>query len=108
MDNLNSYRQPMVTVTGILLGFVLNFAASWAPKAFSTHVFVEGIIAACLLVCIPLLLVVLYRVLNMRFPKENIESYYMLTLRLLILGVSLPFVTLIIIMIRSLINVWQL
>ena len=106
MNNLNSYRQPMVTVTGILLGFMLNFATTWAPKAFSTHRFVEIIVAICLLGCIPLLLVVLYRVLSMRFPQDNVEAYYMRTLKLLIVGVSLPFVTLIIIMVRSLINVW--
>lgn len=28
-DRLQPYRQPMVTATGIILGFVLNFASSW-------------------------------------------------------------------------------
>ena len=28
-DKLQTFRQPMVTATGIILGFVLNFVASW-------------------------------------------------------------------------------
>jgi hypothetical protein len=28
-DKIQAFRQPMVTATGIILGFMLNFAASW-------------------------------------------------------------------------------
>ena len=28
-DKIQTFRQPMVTATGIILGFVLNFVASW-------------------------------------------------------------------------------
>jgi hypothetical protein len=97
----------MVTATGIILGFMLNFASSWVPKAFSTHVFIESIIALCLLICVPVLLMVLYRILTMRLPEQNVESYYMRTLRLFIIGVSFPFFTLVLIMLRSLLNIWQ-
>jgi hypothetical protein len=97
----------MVTATGILLGFMLNFASSWVPKAFSTHVFIESIIALCLLVCVPLLLIVLYRILSMHIPEQHVEAYYKKTLKLFIIGVSIPFMTLVIIMLRSLLNIWQ-
>ena len=107
MNNINSFRQPMVTATGILLGFMLNFASSWVPRAFSTHLFIESIIGICLLVCVPLLVIVLYRILSMRLPEKNIEAYYARTLRLFIIGVSLPFGTLVVIMLRSLVNSWQ-
>ena len=97
----------MVTATGILLGFMLNFASSWVPKAFSTHVFIESIIGICLMTCVPLLVIVLHRVLTMRLPERNIETYYMTTLRLFIIGVSLPFLTLVIIMLKNLAGIWQ-
>ncbi len=105
-NNINSYRQPLVTVTGILLGFMLNFASGWVPKAFSTNIFIETIIAFCLVGCVPLLLIVLYRILTMRLPDADPEQYYMSTLRLFIIGVSMPFVTLIIIMVRNMITAW--
>ena len=106
MNNINSYRQPLVTVTGILLGFMLNFASGWVPKAFSTNIFIEVIIAICLVACVPLLLIVLYRILTMRLPNDDIETYYMKTLRLFIIGVSMPFITLVIIMLRSMFSLW--
>jgi hypothetical protein len=106
-NNINSFRQPMVTSTGILLGFMLNFASSWVPKAFSTNMFIESIIALCLLVCVPILVIVLYRILRMHVPEQNIELYYSRTLRLFIIGVSMPFATLVVIMLRSLLNIWQ-
>lgn len=31
-DKLQSYRQPMVTGTGITLGLVLNFEAGWVKQ----------------------------------------------------------------------------
>jgi hypothetical protein len=97
----------MVTATGILLGFMLNFASSWVPKAFSTNVFIESIVGLCLLVCVPLLMIVLYRILSMRLPSQGIELYYERTLSLFIIGVSIPFVTLVIIMLRNLLNIWK-
>ena len=36
-DKLKNVRQPLVTATGILLGFTLNIAANWLPKAFTTR-----------------------------------------------------------------------
>ena len=31
-DKLQAFRQPIVTATGILLGFILNFAANWVKS----------------------------------------------------------------------------
>jgi hypothetical protein len=101
MENIQSYRQPMVTATGILLGFMLDFATAWIPGAFQQNTTREVLVAMGLLLCIPLLVIVLFRILNMRYPKDNAEDYYMKTLLMFILGVTIPFVMVLIVMIEN-------
>jgi uncharacterized membrane protein YcjF (UPF0283 family) len=103
MDKMHEFRQPMVTAVGILLGFILNFASSWVRDAFSKHLFREFVIAISLALCIALLVIVLYRILSMHYPKDRAEEYYKKTLTLFIVGITLPFVTIIYVMIENII-----
>ena len=100
-DKIQFYRAPLVTVTGILLGFVLNFSSNWVTRAFSTDNFREVIIGIGLFVCITLLLIVLYRILNMSYPKDKAEAYYQKTLLLFITGIGIVFMSIIMVMIES-------
>jgi heme/copper-type cytochrome/quinol oxidase subunit 2 len=100
-DKIQHYRQPMVTATGIVLGFILNFASQWATNAFTNYRFKEFVIGISLCICIPVLLAVLYRVLNMHYPREKAASYYQHTLVLFITGIGIPFLAIIIVMIES-------
>ena len=100
-DKIQHYRQPMVTATGIVLGFVLNFASQWANNAFTSYRFKEFVIGTSLCICVPILLAVLYRTLNMHYPREKAASYYQITLALFITGIGIPFLAIIIVMIES-------
>jgi hypothetical protein len=100
-DKIQQYRQPLVTATGIFLGFMLEFANSWYPKAFTTYRFRDTAIAVGMLVSIALLVVVLYRILQMNYPADKIERYYSRTLQFFIGGVSIPFFSMAIIMIEK-------
>jgi len=100
-DKIQFYRAPLVTVTGILLGFVLNFSSNWVTKAFSTDSFREVIIGTGLSICICLLLIVLYRILNMNYPKDKAEVYYKKTLILFISGIGIVFFSIMMVMIES-------
>jgi hypothetical protein len=100
MEKIQDYRQPMVTATGIFLGFMLSFATSWERDAFTKHVFRDVIVAASITLSITLLLVVLFRILNMNYPAERVEEYYRRTLRFFLIAVSIPFVAFILILLR--------
>jgi hypothetical protein len=100
-DKLKNVRQPLVTATGILLGFTLNIAANWIPKAFTTNRITEALMALSLCVHIPLSIVVLYRILNINYPKVRAERYYRKTLILFITGISLYFFLIVLIMYES-------
>lgn len=100
MDKIQSFRQPLFTATGILLGFILNFASIWVANAFLDHIPFDIIIGITLMLCFILLLIVLYRILSMHYSKDRAEEYYKKTLHLFIIGVSLPFLTILIIIIE--------
>ena len=91
-DPLKSVRQPLVTATGILLGFTLNIAASWGPKAFSHGRVTEYLVALSLCIHIPLSIVVLYRILNTNYAKDRAQAYYNKTVRIFITGLTLYFI----------------
>lgn len=100
------YRQPIVTTTGILLGFVLNFASGWLQSAFSIHWLKDLVIAVTLMGCVTLLIIVLFRVLNMNYPRERHaeEMYYKRTLRMFLIGISLPFISIVSLIILKVLN----
>ncbi|HMO32803.1 MAG TPA: hypothetical protein PKE63_11855 [Lacibacter sp.] len=100
-DKIQSYRQPMVTATGILLGFILNFAISWVPYPSSITRLRDVVSLFSLTGSVVLLLIVLYRILNMRYPREKTEIYYQKTLWLFIAGLACVFLGIFIVMIYS-------
>jgi hypothetical protein len=102
MENIQNYRQPMVTATGIFLGFMLSFATGWVGTAFTKHVFRDIVVAISVILCITLLLVVLYRMLNMNYPADRVNIYYRQTLHLFIIAVSLPFAAFVMIVLKIL------
>jgi len=104
MGQIANYRQPMVTAAGIFLGFLLNFGTAWVAEAFTKHIVRDIIVGTSTIACITLLMVVLYRMLNMRYPPEKAETYYQRTLRLFLLAISLPFVSFILIVIHRLVK----
>jgi hypothetical protein len=104
MDEIHNYRQPMVTTTGIFLGFMLSFASGWVGNAFTKHIFRDIVVAISIILSISLLLVVLYRILSMNYPAEKINVYYQLTLRLFIGAVSIPFVAFVLIVLKILVS----
>jgi hypothetical protein len=101
MDKIQSYRQPMVTATGIILGFLLSIAGSWAGKAFSTHRFTEMVTAMFLCVQFPLFIIVLYRILNMNYPAEKADAYYKTTLRLFVAGLLVAYIGIVTVVVES-------
>src|ERR1044072_4091697 len=101
-DRISQYRQPMVTATGIFLGFMLNFASVWVKDAFTKYVFRDVVIALGMLVCLFTLLLVLFRMLRMNYPTHP-DEFYRKTLRLFLVGVSVPFFSFLIVMIHKLI-----
>lgn len=100
-DKLKNVRQPIVTATGIILGFTLNIAANWVPKAFSSPRYLEYLIALSLCIHIPISIVVLYRILNLNYPRDKADAYYRKTLILFITGISLYFFLIVASMIES-------
>ncbi|MBL9156033.1 MAG: hypothetical protein JNJ70_01080 [Verrucomicrobiales bacterium] len=90
-DKLQSFRQPIVTATGILLGFILNFAANWVKSDSAMPDWLAYLVGVCVLAGIVLLVAVLYRVLRMDYPRDRAEAYHARTLRFLIVGVTLSF-----------------
>lgn len=90
-DKIQSYRQPLVTATGIILGFILNFASTWVKsESLLSDTLAYGVAFSILLgtIC---LLTALYRILDMSYPKEEGEAYYGKTLRLFITGLGFSF-----------------
>ena len=101
---LQNFRQPIVTATGLILGFILDFAGSWLTRAFTEQPLKDLIVAVGLIGCITLLLIVLFRILRMDYPRDKVEVYYKKTLHLFVLGISIPFVIIIILVIERIIN----
>ena len=90
-DNIQNYRQPMVTAIGIILGFVLGFTGKWATESSTVFDIGDYIVFVGLIISILLLIVALFRILN---NAEIIHpgKYYNTTLKLFIVGVCIAFV----------------
>ena len=91
-DKIPSFRQPMVTATGIILGFLLNFSSIFVKTETETSETMSYFIGLCILLGILSLIYTLYRMLSLDYPKDNSEQYYRKTLALFIFGVSVSFV----------------
>ena len=101
---LQNFRQPIVTATGLILGFILDFAGTWLTKAFTEQPSKDLIVAIGLIGCITLLLIVLFRILRMDYPRNKVELYYKRTLNLFVVGISFPFVIIIILVVERIVN----
>jgi hypothetical protein len=90
-DKIQALRQPMVTATGIILGFMLNFLAGWVKSdtvATNTFAYITGL---CMLGGTALLVLCLFRILRYEYPRSTAKRYYNQTLLLFILGICLAF-----------------
>ena len=102
--DIKDYRQPMVTSLGIVVGFVLNFLATWSAEneaGAAIQTTSDWRIVITLLVSLLGMLWVLYRVLNNRLASadtssEQVARYYQTTFKLYITSVSLAFLGVII------------
>ena len=104
---MHQYRQPIVTATGIFLGFMLNFTSSWLPNAFTKQIFKDTFVAISILLCIPLLVIVLFRILRMNYPADSVDKYYTRTLTYFLIAVTIPFIAFLVVIIeRFIVNVF--
>ncbi len=95
-DKIQTYRQPLVTATGIILGFILNFASTFVKSDSPLSEFIAYVTGICILTGIICLIIVLSRILKMNYPREKAEEYYQKTLNFFLFGVSSSFVGVII------------
>lgn len=92
MDNdIQNYRQPLVTSIGIILGFVLGFTGKWATEPSSTFDISDSIILIGLIISILLLIIALFRILN-NAEIDDKGKYYNVTLKMFIAGVCCSFI----------------
>jgi hypothetical protein len=101
MVKVQQFRQPMVTATGIFLGFMLDFMNGWFPNSFTIHKFRDIVIAGGALMSIALLIVVLYRVLRGDEADDSVGPFYKRTLRMFITGISIPFFSAVLIVVHK-------
>lgn len=90
-DTIQPFRSALVTATGILLGFILSFMSSWVKSDVPFGDVLAGIVGLCMITGISCLIIVLYRILRMNYPREQGEQYYQRTLRLFVFGVCVAF-----------------
>ncbi|MGL4767727.1 MAG: hypothetical protein ACRCV6_06575 [Formosimonas sp.] len=93
--DIHSFRQPMVTSLGIILGFLLNFLAGWATtddgeSALQTKA--DWIVATTLLMTLLLMIYVLFRILDNRYRQQDAGVYYQTTFRLYIVSILMALV----------------
>ncbi|WP_395056372.1 hypothetical protein [Flavobacterium sp.] len=95
-ENIQNYRQPMVTAIGIILGFVLGFTGKWATEPVAETQITDYIVILGLLLSIVLMITALFRILNNNFPTDTVALYYRKTLMIFITGLSLAFIGIIV------------
>lgn len=76
----------MVTASGIILGFVLNFATGLVRRDNKSDLIIILILLTTLIG-----IVSLFRVLNHNYDRENPTKYYSKTLKFFISGVIFSF-----------------
>ena len=74
-DNIQNYRQPMVTSIGIMLGFFLAYSSKWAIESVETTTTSDILIGICFILSIVLLITALYRLLDNRIVADTGKSY---------------------------------
>ncbi len=92
--DITPLRQPMVTSLGIIMGFLLNFLATWATEddgGETVSTVADYAVAIALLTAIALMCVVLFRLLDVRPPDAVREARYHVTFRLYVLAIVTAF-----------------
>ena len=89
MVNILSLKQQTMGVAAIFLGLL------------SEHKTSEIIISIALSTCIPVLLILLYRMFIRRDPKRQTDLYHTRTIQLFVVGISIPTVTILTTMLES-------
>jgi len=90
-DKIQPYRQPLITATGIILGFILNFAANWVKTESALTDKLAYFVGIAVLFGTICLISVLYRMLNMRYAREKWEEYYNKTFLIFMAGICSAF-----------------
>ena len=83
-------RQPLVTASGIILGFVLNFATDLVKRDKKGDLIATSILLATM-IGIVFLIVSLYWILNNDYDRDNADKYYSKTLNYFLAGVIFSF-----------------
>jgi hypothetical protein len=100
MDKIQPYRQPMVTATGIFLGFMLNYTSEWLQRTNSIGNLREIVVAIAIVVSLSLLLLTLFRILRMNY-SEYPDKFYRRTLFYFLIGIGVPFMSFTVIIIQK-------
>ena len=87
-DRLQPYRQPMVTGTGIILGFLFNFAGNFVKADSGTPEAIAWLVFALLIIGVLCLLAVLSRALSIGVAPDQAVQRYERTRLLFLVGVS--------------------
>lgn len=103
-DNIQNYRQPMVTAIGIILGFVLGFTGKWATEPVESTEISDFLVIIGLFLSIILLIIALFRILNNNFPADDAGRYYQKTLRIFIIALIVAFTGIIISIFQTILN----
>lgn len=103
-NNIQNYRQPMVTSIGIILGFVLGFTGKWATEPTTQTQLSDYFVSIGLFTSIVLHIIALYRILNNNFPVDDTARYYKRTLRIFITALSIAFLGIIVAIAQSILN----
>ena len=90
MDKVQPYRQPMVTATGIFLGFMLEFTNQWTRGTASMQRFRDVVVALSIIASLFFLLLTLFRMLRMSYPTDP-ARFYRRTLLYFLMGIGIPF-----------------
>ncbi|ATM00983.1 hypothetical protein CK910_22750 [Aeromonas sp. CA23] len=91
-DGITSFRAPMVTANSIMLGFLLNYMATWV-RSDVAHVGSEWqsyFIGMCVLAGTVSMIFVLFRILSVR-QDDDALTFYKNTLYLFIFGIGIAF-----------------
>ena len=90
-DKIAAFRQPMVTSTGIILGFVLNFASTLVREETPINEWIAWMVAVAVAIGVTCFTLVLYRLLKLDYPRETVDEYYNRTLQLFVIGIASSF-----------------
>ena len=94
-DPIQAFRQPMVTAIALILGFGIGFLADWLTDVdFRIDDSADVILIFGMTISSLVLIIALFRILKMDYPREQVQKYYNRTLWFFIIGLSILFLCL--------------